>query len=90
MAIAMRALSVLTLLVASLSFGCSQRSDCEKICIRVVECRRQAPAGEEILGEKKPAPDPACLERCQKNPEGFSACEAKEKLCPDLLDCAGH
>jgi hypothetical protein len=70
--------------------GCKERTDCEKICIRVVECRRAPLPGEEVLGVKEPHPDPDCLERCEKNREGFSACEGKAKLCPALLDCAGR
>jgi len=74
-------------LALGLVMGCSQRGDCEKICVRVSECRRAVPEHEQIIGEKRPAPDPGCLERCKSNPEGFAACEKKERMCGDLLEC---
>ncbi len=77
---------------AALSFvaGCEEKSPCTTICIRVAECRREVPDEEKMLGGKTPHSDGKCRARCENNPDGFTACEGKKKLCPDLLACTGR
>jgi hypothetical protein len=70
--------------------GCEEKSACTTICVRVAECRREVPDDEKMLGGKTPHADPKCKERCESNPEGFAACEAKKKLCSDLVACTGR
>jgi len=70
--------------------GCEEKSSCETICVRVSECRREVPEEEKMLGEKTPHADKRCKQRCESNPDGFTACESKKKNCADLLSCAGR
>lgn len=81
---------LVTFALLALVAGCEEPSPCETICVRVAECRRERPEEEKMLGEKTPHADKICKQRCQDNPDGFTACEAKKKNCADLLSCAGR
>jgi hypothetical protein len=80
---------ILGLAVLSVDTGCEEKSPCITICIRVAECRREGPEDEKMLGGKTPHSDDLCRKRCESNPDGFTACEGKKRLCPDLLACTG-
>ncbi len=83
-------LGIFAIIAVSFVAGCEEKSPCETICVRVAECRRQVPDDEKMLGEKDPSRDKLCKNRCENNPEGFTACEAKKKNCADLLSCTGR
>ncbi len=81
---------IASIFALSLLAGCEEKSPCETICIRVVECKREVPEEEQMLGVKTPnRGDARCKERCESNPDGFAACEQKKRLCPDLIACTG-
>jgi hypothetical protein len=69
--------------------GCQERTSCEKACTRVAECTRAAADGDKILGEKKLAIDPACMHKCETQPEVFEKCEGTKRSCAELRDCRG-
>jgi Cys-rich protein (TIGR04453 family) len=76
-----------TLLV--FAFSCAEKPPCEKACARLAACKAAARNGNEtVLGEGKEPPDPACLAKCEGQPDTFSACEGKRKDCKALLECS--
>jgi len=83
-------LGILGFAALSLLAGCEEKSSCITVCIRVAECRREPLEDEQMLGGKTPHSDDKCRERCEKNPDGFTACEEKRRTCPDLLSCTGR
>jgi hypothetical protein len=69
--------------------ACSQKSDCEKACLRLARCKLEASQGQAILGERAPPPDAACMAKCEDHPDVFATCEGRKRECNDLLACSG-
>jgi Cys-rich protein (TIGR04453 family) len=70
--------------------GCPGGSDCEEACRRVARCKDEAHKGsEQVLGEGKMPPDPACMARCRDHRESWDTCEGSRTDCASLRSCLG-
>lgn len=77
-------------LLSAFASGCTETSDCEKACARFAACKTaRHNGGEVVLGEGKAPSDPACLTKCEKQPDIFAACEGRLKDCDKMLACSG-
>ena len=86
-----RVICVLLLLALSLLVGgCKQRDACERACLRVARCIREAENGGALhRGQKPPPADAACMRKCSAQPEAFAKCEAIKRTCATMRDCHG-